>query len=62
MVNIASFRTTSSSIPFVISCDEHGFATVPESLLCLRFNLQQQSLLVEKEEFDSDGVLNHTIY
>jgi hypothetical protein len=51
-----------SSVLFVLHVDKCGFATVPERLLSLRFNLQQQSLLVEKEEFDYDGILIRTVY
>jgi hypothetical protein len=62
MSNTVSFRNSSSSVPFVLHVDKRGFATVPERLLSLRFNLLQQSLLVEKEEFDHDGILVRTVY
>jgi RNA:NAD 2'-phosphotransferase (TPT1/KptA family) len=57
-----SFRIPSSTIPFVVHVDEEGYAVVNECLLCLRFHLQENSLLVEREEFDGDGNLIRTVY
>jgi hypothetical protein len=54
---IVSFRISSSLVPFALYADDEGFAIVDECLLCLRFHLQEKSLLVEKEEFDSHGDL-----
>jgi hypothetical protein len=57
-----SFRSHNSQVPFVLHVSNRGFATVPEQLLCVRFNLQEMSLLVEKEEFDDDGNLCRTVF
>jgi hypothetical protein len=59
--NVA-FRSHNSRVPFVLHVSNCGFATVPEQLLYVRFNLQEMSLLVEKEEFDDDGNLCHTVF
>jgi hypothetical protein len=57
-----SFRTPTSHIPFVLHVNNRGFATVPENLLCVRFHLEEATLLVEREEFDDDGNLCRTVY
>jgi hypothetical protein len=57
-----SFKSHNSQVPFVLHVSTRGFATVPEQLLCVRFNLQEMSLLVEKEEFDDDGNLCRTVF
>jgi hypothetical protein len=62
LLSSVSFRTSTSPVPFVLHVNDRGFATVPERLLCLRFHLPLQSLLVKKEEFDWDGKLSSTIY
>jgi hypothetical protein len=56
-----SFRTPNSQIPFVLHVNSRGFATVQEQLLCVRLNLQEATLLVERE-FDVDGNLCRTVY
>jgi hypothetical protein len=60
--SIVSFRISLSPVAFVLHVDEDGFAVVDERLLCLRFHLQETSLLVEKEEFDLNGDLIRTVY
>jgi hypothetical protein len=60
--SVVSFRTSSSPVAFALHADDEGFAIVDERLLCLRFHLQETSLLVEKEEFDSHGDLIRTVY
>jgi hypothetical protein len=62
LLSSVSFRTSTSLVPFVLHVNDRGHATVPERLLCLRFHLQPQSLLVEREEFDCDGNLLRTVY
>jgi hypothetical protein len=57
-----SFRTFNSQVPFVLHVSNRGFAMVPEQLLCVRFHLQEATLLVEREEFDEDGNLCRTVY
>jgi hypothetical protein len=56
-----SFKTSASPVPFVLHVNNRRFATVPKRLLCLRFQLPLQSLLVEKK-FNWDGKLSSTIY
>jgi hypothetical protein len=60
--SVVLFRISSSLVPFAVYVDEEGFSVVDERLLCLRFNLQEATLLVEKEEVDSNGCLIRTIY
>jgi hypothetical protein len=60
--SVLSFRTSSSPVAFAFHADDDGYVVVDERLLCLRFHLQETSLLVEKEEFDSHGDLIRTIY
>jgi hypothetical protein len=62
LLSSVSFRTSTSLVPFVLHINDRGHATVPERLLCLRYHLQPQSLLVEREEFDCNGNLLHTVY
>jgi hypothetical protein len=62
LLSSVSFRTSTSLVPFVLHVNDRGHATVPERLLCLRFHLQPQSLLVEREEFDCDGNFLCTVY
>jgi hypothetical protein len=57
-----SFRSHNSQVPFVLYVSNRGIATIPEQLLCVRFNLQEMSLFVEKEEFDDDGNLCYTVF
>jgi hypothetical protein len=52
-----SFRIANAFVSFVLHVNEDGYAIVSERLLCLKFHLQEMSLLVEREEFDSDGIL-----
>jgi hypothetical protein len=57
-----SFKTLNSQVPFVLYINNRGFASVPDQLLCIRFHLQEATLLVEKEEFDEDGNHCRTVY
>jgi hypothetical protein len=60
--SVVLFRISSFPVPFAIYVDEEGFAVVDDGLLCLCFNLQEATLLVEREEVDSNGCLIRIIY
>jgi hypothetical protein len=60
--SVVSFRISSSLVVFALHADDEGFTVVDKRLLCLRFHLQETSLLIEKEEFDSHGNLIRTVY
>jgi hypothetical protein len=60
--DVVSFRIANAFVPFVLQVYEDGHTIVSECLLCLKFHLQETSLLVEREEFDFDGILLQIVY
>ena len=57
-----SFKTLNFQVLFFLHVNNRGFAIVPEQLLCVRFHLQEATLLIEREEFDEDGNLCRIVY
>lgn len=55
--NVVFFRLLSSIVLFVLHVGDEGYAIVNEKLLCLKFHLQDTCLLVEREEFNDNGIL-----
>jgi hypothetical protein len=60
--SVVLFKISSSPVPFAVHVDEEGFVVVDKRLICLCFNLEEATLLIEKEEVDSNGCFIRTIY
>ena len=59
---IASFRTAADPRSFIIHVGDEEYVTIDETILCTRFRLVESTLLVEREEFDDNGVFLRTVY
>ena len=60
--DVASFRTLSDQPPFILYVGDEDYVIVDKSVLCIRFQLLESILLVEREEFDENGDVVRTVY
>ena len=59
---MAELRSNANDVPILFPIDAHGFAIVSALHLSIRFSLQVNTIWVDREIFNDNGLLVHTFH